>query len=93
LIQLKKNIKIRNEEGFFLVVNLTTEDMLNGYPAFFQTNRLGKIILDLLAEPTTIDNITKQIVESYPSVEQDKIVEHAIRFVETLSKYSLITEL
>ena len=93
MIQLKTNIKTREEDGFYLIVNLTTEDMLNGYPAFFKTNAIGKYILELLHEPTSIENITKQLKSNYTSIDQRTLDVHASSFIEKLKQYSLISEI
>lgn len=91
--KVKDQVRIREEDGFFLVVNLTTEDMLSGYPAFFKVNHVGKKTIDIICSFLTLENIVDQLLEVFPQVSRDKLHADTISFITTLNKYSLIEEI
>jgi len=90
--RIKDEVKIREEDGFFLVVNLTTEDMLNGYPAFFKVNALGETTLRILKSYHSIEEIVDILSHYFPSVPRENIEKYNNSFVSLLKRYSLIDE-
>ena len=56
-MKLKENIKIREEDGFFLLINLNEESILKGYPSFFRINTMAKEIIDYMRSDVTIEDI------------------------------------
>lgn len=92
LYELKENIKIREEDGFYLVVNLTTEDMLKGYPSFFKVNNVGAEILRILRKPLTEKEIIEELYYVFPEIEQNQLSMDADIFINKLIQYSLIKE-
>lgn len=87
---LKENIKIREEDGFFLMVNLTTEDMLNGYPSFFRVNSSGVKMLQNLRAPISLDSLAEKLLMDFPNISSDQLVDDVNSFVQNLIRYSLV---
>lgn len=88
--KIKQQVRIREEENFYLIVNLTTEDMLSGYPAFFKTNTLGKSIIESISDYSPIDRIVECLIAKYPKVNENRINDEVKHFIEILERYSLV---
>ena len=88
--KIKDQVRIREEDGFYLIVNLTTEDMISGYPAFFKANIVGKRIVDIIHVYSSIDEIVAKLSEYFPSVLNDRLENDAKLFLSTLERYSLV---
>lgn len=90
--KVKDQVRIREEEGFFLIVNLTTEDMLSGYPAFFKVNNLGKKTIDILNSYLSIEEVVDCLLEHFPSIQRERLKADTDYFISQLKRYSLIEE-
>lgn len=47
-MKLREHLKLREEDGFFLLINLNDESIIKGYPSFFKINSSGKAIIEYL---------------------------------------------
>lgn len=90
--KIKDQVRIREEEGFFLIVNLTTEDMLSGYPAFFKANSLGKKTIDIMNSYLSIEEIVDRLLEYFPQIKRERLRTDTDSFISSLKRYSLIEE-
>lgn len=88
--KIKEQVRIREEDGFYLVVNLTTEDMLSGYPAFFKANIVGKRIIDIIHVYSSVDEIVSRLKEFFPIISIECLGNDAKLFLSTLERYSLV---
>ena len=89
-MKIKDSIRIREEDGFFLLINLNEESILKGYPSFFKINRIGKEIIDFMREDVTIDEIMEYCISKSPSYKKEET--SIMSFVDFLRKADLTCE-
>ena len=89
-MRIKDSIKIREEDCFFLLVNLDSSSILKGYPSFFKINKMGNEIILLLKE----SNLTKKdIIDQIMNNKSYKCSESSITdFLSFLERYDLCYE-
>lgn len=56
MLKFNEMIKIREEEDFFLLINLDTNSIIKGKPSFYKINIESKILIDLLKKRKSFDN-------------------------------------
>lgn len=56
-MKIKKNIKIREEDGFYLLINLDDKSILRGYPSFFKINETAKNIIEYMRKDVLTEDI------------------------------------
>lgn len=47
-MRFNSKIKIREEDGFYLLINLDSNSIMKGKPSFFKINEEAKIMLDII---------------------------------------------
>ena len=85
---INKELKIREENDFYLLINLNTEDVLNGYPSYFKINETGKLIIEALLENLSYDSVLEKLTEVYP--DYSDIKSDLDNFWIFLQRYGLI---
>lgn len=89
-MKIKDNIKIRAEDGFYLLINLDEKSILNGYPSFFKINKMAKEIIDYMRAEVAIEDILDFCLQKSVFYENQK--EKIVRFINFLRKADLICE-
>lgn len=85
------------KEGFVLreiadsIVVVPTGNLVNEFKGMINLNRTGKFIWELLKEDTTIEIITKKLVETY-KIDEEKAKADTEKFVQKLRDAKIIEE-
>ena len=89
-MKIKEQIKLRDEEDFYLLINLDSASILKGYPSFFKINDVAKEIVTLIQnEDLTREQILQFVSEKY---ETDSSQTEILTFLDFLSKNDLCEE-
>ena len=86
-MKIKNDVKVRKEDGFYLIINLSTESVIKGLPSFFKINEVGNIIIEMLKERSYNE---REVLERFvdTSISQASIV----KFLDFLKEYDLCYE-
>lgn len=63
-MRIKENIKIREEDGFFLLINLNETSILQGFPSFFKINGTTKEIVEFLRKDTSEESVLEYCIST-----------------------------
>lgn len=89
-MKIKKNIRIREEDGFFLLINLDEKSILRGFPSFFKINKTARNIIDFMNKDVTeADVIRYGLSDLGMSIEQEETI---YVLINTLKGMDLIDE-
>jgi len=58
-MRLNPKVKIREENGFYLLINLDEESIIKGNPSFYKINDFAKEIIDELEDYGGFDEISE----------------------------------
>lgn len=89
-MKIKNNVKIREEDGFYLLINLNEESILKGYPSFFKINKIGKEIIDFMSKDVTTEEIMEYCISKSSSYRKEAA--SIMSFIDFLRKADLTCE-
>lgn len=76
-MKIRNDIKIREEDGFYLLINLDSESIIKGYPSFFKINDISRQLIEELKEylidEKEIEDVCQYLKIRYKSISLEKI--------------------
>lgn len=74
------------------IVAVPISENLDEQRSIIKVNETAKMILQLLSEDNTIENILKQLSEKYSGTSYSEIKEYVEEYIETLKCYGLLID-
>lgn len=86
---IQKELKIREENECYLLINLSSDSILKGYPSFFKINKTSKDIIEFLLTIKKFEPLS--FAEKYCK-KFNVEVKDLLTFLDFLKKYGVCYE-